>query len=403
MHRAGRTAKRRRQRQRLCQSRLAGARKSAHRDEARRRGLQRRVGKIEIGARLGAILLRRRHLGADDGAGADEKRQQRQPLQRRHDFGPGQMVEPGVERTVGMRREAAVDPGAKGEVHQQERQIVKHVDARETVVEFDAVENDRASVDFGDVAEMQVAVAVAHPAGVAPRIHQRMMLFDQFAAGLVYLSHVGGREHRADMGVHVGPVALDDFTKARAAAGIAPDFRRAVKARHVGGEPLDQRQRQASLVGHCRQQTVGLEAPHLDQPVDDLTLFAAKAELAARAAQCHDAKIDFGRRAAVERHFGLAGGAAFLGIGEIQEREAHRPFQLEGALAGQEHMRDMRFDMLDRRDRRQSVAFGPRKEIDRRLVRFAGQTRLKSAQGASAFQRRPGPDARSPPSPEIPP
>ena len=48
------------------------------------------------------------------------------------------------------------------EVHQQEGEVVKHVDAGEIASEFDAVEQRRLAVDETDIAQMKIAMAVPH-------------------------------------------------------------------------------------------------------------------------------------------------------------------------------------------------------------------------------------------------
>ena len=57
------------------------------------------------------------------------------------------------------------------EIHQQERQVVQDVDAGDLVVELDAVEQRRPPVEQDDVAQMQVAVALADEA--SPRAERR--------------------------------------------------------------------------------------------------------------------------------------------------------------------------------------------------------------------------------------
>jgi hypothetical protein len=49
-------------------------------------------------------------------------------------------------------------------VHDQERQVVQHVDARQLVVEFNAIEQDRLITREEYVPEVQVPVALADPA-----------------------------------------------------------------------------------------------------------------------------------------------------------------------------------------------------------------------------------------------
>ena len=61
---------------------------------------------------------------------------------------------------------------ALAEIHQQKGEIVEHIDRGEPVVEFDRVEQDGRAVDLDDVAQMQIAVAVAQIASPGPRLEQ---------------------------------------------------------------------------------------------------------------------------------------------------------------------------------------------------------------------------------------
>ena len=71
------------------------------------------------------------------------------------------------------------------QVHEQEGQVVHHVDAGEPVVELDAVEQDRTVFEEDDVGEMQVAVAVADPAGEASPFKEHRGRFQQLRRCLI--------------------------------------------------------------------------------------------------------------------------------------------------------------------------------------------------------------------------
>src|SRR5215471_9400603 len=64
-----------------------------------------------------------------------------------------------IEHDIGGALQAAL-----GQVHQQEGEVVKHVARRDQRAELDGVEQHRAAVEQGDVAEVQVAVDVANEA-----------------------------------------------------------------------------------------------------------------------------------------------------------------------------------------------------------------------------------------------
>ena len=76
-------------------------------------------------------------------------------------------IEIGVEHGVGVRPQSAL-----AEIHQEKGEIVEHIDRGEPIVELDRVEQDRRAVDLDDVAQMQIAVAVAHIASPGPRLEQ---------------------------------------------------------------------------------------------------------------------------------------------------------------------------------------------------------------------------------------
>src|ERR1700694_3651717 len=61
---------------------------------------------------------------------------------------------------------------ALAKIHEQEGEGVENVDGGERVVELDGIEQNRSAVDLDDVAQMQIAMAVAHIAGTRPRSQQ---------------------------------------------------------------------------------------------------------------------------------------------------------------------------------------------------------------------------------------
>ena len=51
---------------------------------------------------------------------------------------------------------------ARPQIHQQKRQIIKHVACRERLVEFNRVKQHRPAFDQDDIAQVQISVATAH-------------------------------------------------------------------------------------------------------------------------------------------------------------------------------------------------------------------------------------------------
>ncbi len=107
-------------------------------------------------------------MGADRRPGRQEQRQRRQPA------GIARVVEIAVQEDAGETAEAA-----KLEVHHQEGEVVEHVDIGEGGIELDGVEQYRPAVADDNVAEVQIAVAMADPAFVAAAVEQRRDLLER--------------------------------------------------------------------------------------------------------------------------------------------------------------------------------------------------------------------------------
>ena len=58
------------------------------------------------------------------------------------------------------------------EIHQQEGQVVKHIDTSKAIVEFDRIEKHRHSVLDENVVEMEIAMAAANPPRAPPLFQQ---------------------------------------------------------------------------------------------------------------------------------------------------------------------------------------------------------------------------------------
>ena len=58
------------------------------------------------------------------------------------------------------------------QIHQKKREVVKNVDAGEGVVELETIEKGRLSIEQTNVAEVKIAVAMAHFAGRSPAVEQ---------------------------------------------------------------------------------------------------------------------------------------------------------------------------------------------------------------------------------------
>src|SRR3954452_19223128 len=82
------------------------------------------------------------------------------------------------------------------EIHQQEGEIVKHVDAGERSAEIDAVEEKRPTVEETDIAEMKIAVTMPHLPGEPSPLEQRAQRGQRRARGGAQRFDLGRREDR---------------------------------------------------------------------------------------------------------------------------------------------------------------------------------------------------------------
>ena len=140
-------------------------------------------------------------------------------------------------------------------------------------------------------------------------------------------------QHRGDV---VGPAA-GEFHR-----------RRFMQAGDRSGELGEQRRRQSAANRHAVEQTVLVEAHHLDHRIDQRTVAVEGEAAVARPRDAPDAKIEVGRGAPVERHLALAQGQAQFGRREIDIVELDRALELVGTRAGQNHHRDVGLDDIDR-------------------------------------------------------
>ena len=236
---------------------------------------------------------------------------------------------------------------ALAEIHQQKGEIVEHVDGGEPVVELDGVEQDRRAVDLDDVAQMQIAVAVAHIAAPRPRLEQRRERGEPLAARRAR-SIAASRGNDVGIGGE-GPAALSREHVGERRHGL-------VRREHpVGGgveggdgrsEARHRRQVEPPLACHAVKELRLVEAAHAQHPFDRLPL-AAKPEGAAFAeGYREDLKIKLGRGAPVDAKLVQAGRAPLLKRRKVEKRVFDRPLHLVGEGAGQKNHGSMGLDTL---------------------------------------------------------
>ena len=112
-----------------------------------------------------------------------------------------------IPHRVRLTRETAAP-----QIHQQKRQVVEHVGARDPIVELDRIEERRPAVEQNDVAQVQVAVALPHQPGGAPLVEQRSADVEFGADVVVQLATLRRIQHAAPYSAN--PSTLPSMTHA---------------------------------------------------------------------------------------------------------------------------------------------------------------------------------------------
>src|SRR5438552_710607 len=196
---------------------------------------------------------------------------------------------------------------------------------------------------------VQVAVALADASTVLAGAEERLVAAEEARAEVAEdLVVLGGEQATGEGrgGLEVfGPPAAE-----RIGAGVGRDLgarRRArVEAGQHGGELVDRLR--GALPEAVHEERAGGQTPH---PHDVIERLARGPECRAAASPSHhrqDVEIDAGRQAAVQPDLLQAEMAPELRRAEVEERKTHGLFQLVHVRAGQEHVRDVRLNVLDR-------------------------------------------------------
>ena len=207
-----------------------------------------------------------------------------------------------------------------------------------------------AAVDERDVAQVQVAVALADEAAappfVQPRPQRRIGRRGPRLEPGQRLRVAGEVGQPADVGEVLHRVVEDVRRHA-----VRPVGRRrvdaAVKRGDLGGELVDQRRRQRAAREHLRQQGVLREFAHPHRVVQHRAV-AFERGRGRTAADGDDVEIEVGREPAVESQFLGAEVPARFQRAEVEEPEVDGLLDLVGEFAGQQHPGDVRFDQGDR-------------------------------------------------------
>ena len=153
------------------------------------------------------------------------------------------------------------------EVHQQKGEIVEHVDRREFVGKFDAIERRRRAVDDADVAQGQIAMATARLAPRMARVEQRAVRLQQRAQPRVMGLYIAARRRRKVAQALL--VEQHDAAHRLAPAAFPDHFRLVVKGGDFSREPFDDLRRQRAPRGEGFEQRAIVETAHFDNGVDE--------------------------------------------------------------------------------------------------------------------------------------
>ena len=232
------------------------------------------------------------------------------------------------------------------EIHQQEGEIIEHVDAGEGLAELDAVEERRPPVQEDDVAEMKIAVAMPDLALIASCVEQGADLREHHARGcgeILDRLRIQRRRCLAQIAVVLPDGVLDGGASAMPGSerggGMEGDDRIGQVAHELG--------RELARVGEPIEQVALGEAPHLDHPVDDGALAVEGQTAVAAPGDRVESQIEIGRGPQVELELLAAERGAPSDRRIVEIGEADHALQLVGAIPSQEEDRNVSLGPLD--------------------------------------------------------
>ncbi|WP_341772763.1 hypothetical protein [Burkholderia cenocepacia] len=241
-----------------------------------------------------------------------------------------------------------------GEIHQREREIARHVDPAQRVVEFDAVEHQDPIPPAHDVLEMQVAVTRAHETARMPIGEQRC---DAGQFGFVPYAQRGFVRHRDVERVEQGPALGRNACRAAGMAARRPARRVQMMAGQRIGEGVRIRQTVVVRCAANRQHRPRIEPAHAHHVLARHRLlpvpapagrhrFSERASPAVRDER-PDTQIQRAGERPIERAFRERAAAPLCRPREIDEGEVHRLDALVRIAPGQVNDGQMGFDPLD--------------------------------------------------------
>ena len=295
-------------------------------------------------ARRHARLMRAqaRHLGAHQGAIDEVEAEHKQTGV------VAGLLQIGVEEAKSEPRQLVIE-----QVHHQKRDLVHDVDPAKVGIELDAVEGRGHAFEQRDVSQVQVAVALAHPAVALARAEHGG------ERGVLARGPVAQPREQRDIRFgacerqHLLEVLQRGREYARRASerllgSGALDLR--VERGQTAGERIDVRRQERPAPRHPVEQIVLVEAAHAQRILDRRSAAADHRRRRAAADRDH-VQIESGRGAAVQAQFLFAKVTARGECAEIQKTEIHRLLDLIGIVAGKQDAGDVglqQFDALDR-------------------------------------------------------
>ena len=338
----------------LRQRRLAAARQAV-RDEQRPRPRHRAAHRqVDVAAhRLqGLVVLgagglpgpHQRDLGAHQGAVHQVVAEHAQA------FVVAAGLEVGVDEAVRQRRQPV---GLQ--VHRHEGDVAHDVDPAQARIELDAVEHQAAAGLARDVAQVQVAVALAHPSGgqalrdhgLQARVGLGLPALQPLERGAVERAgrHKGRRRQQLAQAVaQRGP-----HLRRRAPGALRRGHGRAlVEAGQPHGQLVHVGRAQLAACGEAVPQAVLVEGAHAHRDVEHRAV-AAQAGPVVAAGHRHHVQVGIGRQPAVQPQFLGAGRASPRQRRLVEVRGGQRLLDLVGEAAVQQHVRDVRLDVAHRR------------------------------------------------------
>ena len=262
---------------------------------------------------------------------------------------------------------AEIGAAAIREIHHDEGDFAHHVDPAHRVVELDAVEDDELAVDTRNVAEVQVAVALAHEALLAAAQ-------ERVVARSVLALRPGTQRSRSrsrSAGVSTSGAIASKFrcARRRMRCGRAERRRRgrsgadrAMEAGDLRRERVDVGRPEQAARKQPAGQRVLRKFAHLHR-VFQHGAGAAQLGRVDAAGDRHHIEIEVRGEPPVESELLVAEEPPRRKRREVEEAEIDRLLDLVGERAGQEHIRNVRLQHRGGRDRA-AQGRGPRQRGD---------------------------------------